>query len=73
MQAYKGGEGKTLTDGIDTYYSLIAGSARPYIIATGTIVIPKGGSIGVKMTPQASNTAMNVQVFLSVTEYKIDN
>jgi len=73
LQAYKGGEGKTLTNGVDTYYSLIAGAARPYVITTGTIVVPKGGSIGVKLTPQTSNTAMNVQVFMSVTEYKIDS
>jgi hypothetical protein len=73
LDVYKGGEGKTITNGVDTYYSLIAGSARPYVITTGTIVIPKGGSIGVKMTPQTSNSAMNVQVFMSLTEYKIDS
>lgn len=72
IDAYKGGEGKTITDGTPFYYSLIAGSARGYVIATGTIVIPKGGSIGVKLTPQTSNTSMDMQVFMSVTEYKID-
>lgn len=67
--AYKGGEGKTLTDGTDFYLSLQSGAARSYVINTGTLVMPKGSSIGVKITPQASNTAMNVQVFLSVIEY----
>lgn len=73
IDAYKGGEGKTLEDGTDLYYSLVAGSGRPYVISTGTVVIPKGGSIGVKVTPQTGNTSMNLQVFLSVTEYKIDS
>jgi hypothetical protein len=70
--AYKGGEGKTFTNGEPLYYSLVAGSARGYVIATGTIVVPKGGSIGINLTPQTGNTAMDVQVFMSVTEYKID-
>ena len=70
--AFKGGEGKTITNGEPLYYSLVAGSARGYVIETGTIVIPKGGSIGIKLTPQTSNTSMGVQVFMSVTEYKID-
>jgi hypothetical protein len=69
---YKGGEGKTITDGTPLYYSLVAGSARGYVIATGTIVVPKGGAIGVQLTPQTGNTSMGVQVFMSVTEYKID-
>lgn len=70
VDAYKGGEGKTLTDGSNFYYSLIAGAARPYVISTGTVVIPKGGSIGVKVTPQTGNTSMNIQIFLSAIEYK---
>ena len=69
---YKGDEGKTFTNGEPLYYSLVAGAARGYVIATGTIVIPKGGSVGVNLTPQTSNTSMGVQVFMSVTEYKID-
>lgn len=72
VNAYKGGEGKTITNGDPLYYSLVAGSARGYVISTGTVVIPKGGAIGVKLTPQTGNTSMNVQVFMSVTEYRID-
>lgn len=72
VDAYKGGEGKTILDGTDLYYSLVAGSARPYVINTGTVVVPKGGSIGIKITPQSGNTSMNIQVFISLTEYKID-
>ena len=68
---YKGGEGKTITNGTDLYYSLVAGAGRPYVISTGTVAIPKGSSIGIKLTPQTGNTSMSLQVFLSVTEYKI--
>ena len=72
VNAYKGAEGKTITDGDDFYYSLLAGAARPYVIATGTLVVPKGGSIGVLVTPQSGNTSMNVQIFLSIIEYTLD-
>lgn len=66
--AYKGAEGNTLTDGSDAYYSLIPGAARAYIINTGDLVIPKGQSIGVTITPQSSNTSMNVQVFMALLD-----
>jgi len=71
VDCYKGAEGSTITDGASWYTSLLAGSARPYVISTGTIVIPKGGSVSVSITPQASNTSMNVQVFLSLIEYTL--
>jgi hypothetical protein len=50
----------------------LSGSAKSYVIATGAIVLPKGSSIGVSVTPQASNTSMDIQIFMSVTEYKLD-
>jgi hypothetical protein len=71
VDAYKGAEANTITDGSTWYYSLLAGAARPYVIATGTLVIPKGSSIGVNVTPQASNTSMDLQVFLSLIEYTL--
>jgi hypothetical protein len=72
IDAFKGAEGNTFTDGTDFYYSLLSGAAKTYVIATGTVVLPKGSSIGVSVTPQASNTSMDVQIFMSVTEYKLD-
>jgi hypothetical protein len=46
IDAFKGAEGNTFTDGTDFYYSLLSGSAKSYVIATGAIVLPKGSSIG---------------------------
>lgn len=71
VDAYKGAEGDTLTGGEDGYYSLLPGDARAYLINTGVLQLPKGSSIGITMTPQTGNTSMNVQVFMSVTEYKL--
>lgn len=71
VDAYKGVEGDTLTGGEDGYYSLLPGDARAYLINTGVLQLPKGSSIGITMTPQTGNTSMNVQVFMSVTEYKL--
>jgi hypothetical protein len=65
---YKGVEGDTVTNGTDWYNSLLAGAARSYVIATGTIIIKSGNSVSINITPQTSNTAMNVQVFMSVVE-----
>lgn len=68
LNTYKGAEGATITDGSPWYESLLAGAARPYVIATGSIILPKGSSVGVNITPQAGNTAMNCEVFLSIIE-----
>jgi hypothetical protein len=69
---YKGGEGKTCTGGTLFYSSLIAKSAGSYIVGTGNIVVPKGKSICVKISPQALNTSMDVQVFISVSKSILD-
>jgi hypothetical protein len=71
VDAYKGAESLTLTGGQSWYYSLLAGSARPYAISTGTLVLTPGSSIGINITTQASNTSMDVQVFLSLIEYTL--
>ena len=72
IETYKGAEGKTFTNGEDFYFSLLGGAARTYVISTGTIVVPNGGSIGVNVTPQIGNTSMEIQIFMSVTEYNLD-
>lgn len=68
VDAYKGAEGNTFTDGDNAYFSLLPGAARGYVIATGGIYIGKGASIGVKFTPPSGNTGMDIQVFLSVAK-----
>jgi len=71
VDAFKGAEGNTLTDGDVAYYSLQPNSGRAYLITTGTLVLPQGSSIGVNVTPQTGNTAMDIQVFLAITEYDL--
>ena len=71
-QIYKGAEGKTATSGTDFYYSLQSSAGKAYVISTGNIVLPKGSSISVVVQPQAANTSMDVQIFLSVVEYTLD-
>lgn len=67
--AYKGVEGDTIIDGEQAYTSLLASAGRAYTITTGSIVIPKGSSMGVNLTPQTGNTSMDVQIFLSLIEF----
>ena len=72
VDAYKGAEANTFTDGEVAYKSLVAGSARGYVIATGSIIVPNGSSIGVELTPQTGNTSMDIQIFLSIIKYTND-
>lgn len=65
---YKGAEGNTFTGGSVAYQSLLNSSAKQYTIATGSVIIPRGSSIGVTVTPQAGNTSMDAQVFLAILD-----
>lgn len=56
--AYKGATGETMTDGDDHILFFQTSSGR--LFAGIDEVIPKGGSIGVKFDPQASNTSQDV-------------
>jgi len=58
---YKGDEAKTLTDGDKTISTRSPSNGR-ILISLGALVIPKGTSLGIKITPPASNTSVNVQV-----------
>lgn len=71
VNAYKGAEGNTVTDGDEAYYSLLPGVSRSYVITTGTLVLPQGSSISVSMTPPAGNTSVDVQVFFAITDYRL--
>jgi hypothetical protein len=59
---YKGAEGKTLTGDVEHLLFYQATSGRLY--ATIDEVLPKGTSIGVKVTPPTSNTSMTCYVAL---------
>ena len=66
VDAYKGAEGNTFTDGETSFLSRLAGDSRFYLINTGDLILVKGSSIGIQVTPQASNTSMTIQLALSV-------
>jgi len=62
--AYKGAEGYTITDG--SVFASTRSSANGRIALTlGDIVIPKGSSLGIKYTTQASNSSQKVQFAIS--------
>lgn len=71
VDVFKGAEGKTCTGGAHLYSSLLPSAARTYLVVTGNVSVGGGGSICIKITPQASNTSMGVQVFLALTEYNL--
>jgi|TARA_Y100000310_G_scaffold121659_1_gene120405 hypothetical protein len=56
----KGAEGSTLTGGTVAFQSLLTGVGRTPVVLQ--VVIPKGVSVGITVTPPASNTSMNVQL-----------
>lgn len=58
VDAYKGATGETLTGGTDDII-VQAGTSGQIFIAIDE-VLPKGSSIGVKYTPQGSNTSQKV-------------
>lgn len=66
--AFKGTTGATLTDGIDGYYSLLGGANSSYVISTGDLLLPRGASLGIKITPPTGNTSMTMCAFLAVVK-----
>lgn len=54
--AYKGATGNTMTDGTD--HLLLRHSSASRLFATIDEIVPKGASIGVKITPPSGNTSM---------------
>ena len=59
---YKGAEGNTITDGT-SFADTTRSSAGTVVHFDGDVmVLPKGTSLGVNITPQTSNTSMNVKV-----------
>ncbi len=63
--SYKGAEDQTLTGGTVIDQGLFS-SVGAKIMETQSYVLRKGNSIGVTITPQPSNTAMNVQCAMSL-------
>jgi len=61
VNAYKGATGNTLTDGTKAFESILATATQRIAVATGAIIIPKGASIAIQITPSTGNTSMAVE------------
>ncbi len=55
-----GGEGKTITNGVNTPKTLIPEGELVRTFAAGPVVIPPGSTFAVAFTPPVGNTSMNV-------------
>lgn len=64
VDAYKGAEGNTVTNGNRIISSRIASSGR-HVISVGSFNIPKGSTVAVTITPKTSNTNCIVQLGIS--------
>jgi hypothetical protein len=63
--ALKGAEGSTLTGGTVAIESIFSGVGRQAVIV-GAIVLRKGNSVGITITPPASTTDMDVQLAMAL-------
>ena len=59
---YKGAEGNTITNGTDFSDTTRSAASTVIHFDADVIAMPKGTSIGVNITPQASNTSMAVKI-----------
>jgi hypothetical protein len=69
VDAYKGTEGATFTDGDLAITTILGGAAQRIGLDIGDIVLPNGSSIGIEITPQTSNTSMDIMLAFSC--YKV--
>lgn len=58
----KGAEASTITDGDVRVTTIVPASGVRVLIAFDSIVIPRGTSIAVRITPPTGNTSMDIQV-----------
>lgn len=65
---YVGAEANTFTNGDKVIESIINQSATRAALGVGSIIIPKGSSIGVDVTPATGNTSVNIEVAFSIYE-----
>ena len=64
--SYKGAEASTFTNGVKIIESIIDQSPTRVSIEVGGLVIPKGSSIGIDITPATSNSSLDVEFAASV-------
>lgn len=65
---FVGVESETLTNGDKLIESIINQSATRAALGVGSIIIPKGSSIGVDVTPATGNTSVNIEIAFSIYE-----
>lgn len=61
----KGSEGSTLTGGTVIFESLVSPSSRN-VVTVGAVILPPNSTVGITVTPQASNTSMLVMLALEI-------
>lgn len=64
--AYKGAEGLTFTNGEKVVESIFNQSPTRAAISVGAIVLPKGTSLGIEITPGTGNTSVDVEFAAAV-------
>jgi hypothetical protein len=60
-----GAEAKTLTGGTTCIESIFSGPGRK-VVSVGALILKKGNSVGVAVTPQTGNTSQAYQIALSM-------
>ena len=58
----KGAEGSTITDGTVRISTIIPSSGARVLLQFDSIIVPPAASIAIRITPQTSNTSMDLQV-----------
>lgn len=69
VYAYKGAEGSTVTDGTKVIESILNQTAQRVAITAGDIILPKGASISIEITPATGNTSLACEFAASCYEY----
>jgi len=67
----KGAEGSTITDGTVRVSTIIPVAGTRVLISFDSIVLPVGSSVAVRITPQTSNTSMDIQVGFNLYRYTV--
>lgn len=69
VYAYKGAEGSTVTDGTKVIETILNQTAQRVVVTAGDIILPKGASISIEITPATGNTSLACEFAASVYEY----
>ena len=67
----KGAEASTITDGTVRVSTIIPVAGTRVLISFDSIVLDVGSSIAVRVTPQTSNTSMDIQVGFNLYRYTV--